>query len=169
VKNAAALTMTTILVLGGVTLFRGGVPATAQTDQSGWLEGTVVSKDGEVITNSVYSGLGGATIRGVRQGGGNFEVTSNYKMGGLFSVRDLKPGIYEISVTNGVVRGVKHCPQRVFGVLVKPGVRTVLNVKLERGDTLEEIGEPVVATQPAITVSEELARLQRQIDELKKR
>lgn len=169
-RTPAPLLCSAVVTYAAFLLLRGGVPATAQqAAPTGWLEGTVVSTDGKVINNPTFNGPGGAFIRGLRQGGGTFEVTSDYKMGGLFSVRDLKPGIYEVSISNGVVNGVKHRPQRIFGVVVKPGARTVLEVKLERGETLEEIGEPAVSTQPAIIISEELARLQRQIDELKKR
>ena len=70
----------------------------------------------------------------------------------------------------------EHRPQRIFGVVVRPGVRTLLNVVLEKGSTLQEIGRPVVATEPVVVFSQELTKLQRQfarlqaeVDSLKRR
>jgi hypothetical protein len=57
----------------------------------------------------------------------------------------------------------------VSGVAVEAGKRTVLNVKMEAGKELQEIGKPATTTQKFVVVSEELERLQAQIDELKKK
>jgi hypothetical protein len=60
-------------------------------------------------------------------------------------------------------------PIHIFGVVVESGKRTVLNLKMHTGMDLEEIGKPAVAMEKFIVLSDELERLQAQIDELKKK
>jgi hypothetical protein len=81
-------------------------------------------------------------------------------MDGLFGVRNLKPGIYEIHVHG--ING--HRPLRIMGVMVKPGTNT-LNINLTEGTDLEEQGAPVVARKPVLVIAEELERLHKQISE----
>jgi hypothetical protein len=90
-------------------------------------------------------------------------------MGGLYALRNLPPGVYEVSVLDAYIGPAKFRPQRLHSVLVKPGVRTVLNITMQPGETLQEIGKPVVVAEPAIIVSEELARLRREIAALRAR
>ena len=60
-------------------------------------------------------------------------------------------------------------PLRVWGIMIKPGVRSLQNLTVHNGEAVEEIGQPEVATQKVIIISQELARLQAQIDEFKKK
>ena len=138
---------------------------------TGWLEGTITATDGKVLRNhNNFSNNFGAYIRGTRQGGGTFEAYSDPRMGGLYSVRNLKPGIYEVFVPIAYdERLTKFRPQHLFGVVVRPGARTVLNITTEPGETLEEVGKPAVGSQPVVILTNELARLQKQIDTLKAR
>ncbi len=130
--------------------------STAQAQHSGWLEGTVLTAENKAVTNPYNCISYGLTLHEVRQGGGEFTVTSDKKMGGLYLyvAQSLKPGLYEISVMNGYTNnGDKLRSQRIHGVLIKPGGRmvlnTVLNVVMEPGEALEEVGKPVVSAEPA--------------------
>lgn len=148
---------------------RAQADATPQTAQTGWLEGTVLSQDGQILKNTRNYKTGGVTVRVTTDQGTTFEVSTDPKLGGLYSLRNLKPGLYEVTVLDAYIGPATFRPQRMHGVLVKPGVRTVLNVQMEPGETLQQIGKPVVATEPALIVSNELARLKREIEALKGR
>ncbi len=143
------------------------IPADGAT-RTGWLEGTVLDEQGDPVQG--VNSLQAPHIRGTRRGGGTFDVTSDAGMGGLYSVRNLQPGVYDLTIPS--VRVVtnqgdaSYCPQRIFGVTVKPGVRTVLPITLKEGDALEDIGQPET-TEQGLLVSQELARLQKEIDGLK--
>jgi len=139
---------------------------TTDTSQYGWLEGTITNTQGQAISEQRYSAAD-KHITGVRQGGGKFDTTSNYDLGGFYSVKNMKPGIYDITVEKGYIGQTSYCPQRILGVLVKPNQRTILSVVMNEGETYEEIGKPAVATFPATNVVEELAQMQKQIDDLK--
>ena len=147
------------------------VPATSDASSSyGWLEGTITNSDGQPISQRNLAG--GQEIKGIRQGGGQFDVQSDLNLGGLFSVKNLRPGIYDITLEKGWVGGqlgpqTPYCPERIFGVLIKPGERTVLKIVMDQGDTYEEVGKPAVVSAPATNVTDELARMQKQIDDLK--
>ena len=76
------------------------------------------------------------------------EAEPKTDMGGLFSMKNLPPGVYEVLV---------------HGVVVKAGVRTMLNVVVNEGAQLQEIGRPV-ATEQALIVARELERPRKQVD-----
>jgi hypothetical protein len=129
--------------------------AAQDQNQNGWLEGTVHTSDGnpkEVILEVFRNGKEVA------------DKLSDGYMDGFFEIRDVKPGVYEIRVK---LVGKGWRPQRIFGVAIKPGIRSTLNIVLNEGSGIEEIGQPVVATQPVIKISQELTRMQKEIDELK--
>ena len=88
-------------------------------------------------------------------------------MGGLYSFRNLKPGIYDVILPKGQIVNTFYCPERIWGVVVKPGQRTALNIIMDQGETYEEIGKPTLPTNPATNVTMELDRLQKQVDDLK--
>jgi hypothetical protein len=151
-----------VLILAVTTL-----ALTAQEPAAkGWLEGRVVDEDGKAIGDAAC-GPCGARIRLL----GPDKVAANSEMGanGLFSFRDLKPGVYEVLVDATRKGEVRHRPQRLFGVMVKPGARTMLDITVHPGEALEEVGKPVFVMQPVVIVSNALDRLQTQIDELKKK
>ncbi len=140
--------------------------ATNTAPQSGWLEGTITNSDGQAVSGRQYSPEN-KHITGVRQGGGQFDVQSDLSLGGLYSARNLKPGVYDSTLTTGYVGNVAYCPERIFGVVVKPGERTILKIVMDQGSTYEEVGKPAVVSAPATNVTEEMARMQKEIDDLK--
>ncbi len=140
--------------------------ATDPSSQYGWLEGTVTNSDGQAIHSDTYSN-DGKHIKGVRQGGGEFDVQSDTQLGGLYSAKNIRPGIYDIIISKSYVGNVAYCPERIFGVIVKPGERTVLRIVMDQGDTYEEVGKPAVVSATATNVTDELAKMQKQIDDLK--
>lgn len=137
-----------------------------QSPALGWLEGTILTNDGHVLSNLAYS-PGSKHLHGVRHGGSEFDVQTDNQMGGLYGARNLRPGIYDITVEEGYVGQTVYAPQRIFGIVVKPGVRTVLNIVMNQGEQVKEIGSPVVATTAAVPISVELAQLHQQISGLK--
>ena len=117
-----------------------------QATATGWLEGRMHYQDGKPAAPWCRVFSEGKEIKA---------VYPDKDMDGLYQFLDLKPGTYELRVP----ASYGHKAVRIWGVLVKPGERTILDVTLHEGQELEEIGEPVVVTQPAIVVSSELARL----------
>jgi hypothetical protein len=111
-------------------------PAYAQTDQAtGWLEGTVVNSAGEATsgrdlcrTNSFACDP--VTIKVL--GPSRVQTNTDRSLGGFFSIRDLKPGVYEVLVpltyVGGKNDGVVYRPQHIHGVIIKPGTRTLLKI-----------------------------------------
>lgn len=148
--------------------FARSVVAQADPPPSGWLEGIVT-----------FDRAGGAPakywrVTAIDQAGNGLYTGVDAALRGLYSLRSLKPGTYEVTVTtNG---DTEYRPQRIFGVVLRPGVRTTLNIVLEKGGTLQEVGRPVVTTEPVLVLSQELVRLQRdlarvqaEVDSLKRR
>ena len=57
--------------------------------------------------------------------------------------------------------------KRYLGLLIKPGKALQLNVKLSKGQGVEQVGEDAVEYPNVIIVSEMLAKMQKEIDALK--
>ncbi len=142
-------------------------PPADSNSQYGWLEGTITTDQGHPVEEN---NMGGKQIKLIRHGGGVYTITSDPAMGGFYSNRQLKPGVYDVDVTRGYWDNTgsrPYRPQRILGVLVKPGQRTLLNIVMPEGDTLQETGEPATVSTSAANVADELARMQKQIDDLK--
>lgn len=146
-----------ITILGFVVLLRGPQTARAQggQQQDGWLEGTVRNENGKPTHCGIWYSLNGKDFALAFPDGAMAET---------YSLRNITPGIYEIHVSTDGYR-----PQRIFGVVVKPGVRSILNFTLHEGKEPEDLNQPNVPTQKVLIISEELAKLQQQIDDLKKK
>jgi hypothetical protein len=134
---------------------------------TGWIEGTITDTNG---TPPVIGGSLGVPIA-LKAEGNDVKSASNPSGGGFFAFRNLKPGLYEVFIdaAHPPDSGQPLRPVHVSGIAVEAGRRTVLNVKMQPGQELEEIGKPTMTTQKFVVVSEELERLQAQIDELKKK
>jgi hypothetical protein len=162
-KHVAVVALTLIALLVIIGLLRAPQPASAQNASGkGWVEGVVVDGDGKPISGMWY---GGARVKLRATDGKESDAASQPDTGGFFTMRDLKPGVYEVFVDE--VPG--YHPIHIFGYVVEADNRTKLPVKLEKGTGLVEYGKPVVPTQKSIIISQELAKLQQQIDELKKK
>lgn len=166
-KRIGISVMTLLAILVTFSLLRGAVPAYAQADESmGWLEGTVKDEHDVPLGGwhvTVYNSDGAAII----------STESDKGAGGLYTHRNIKPGVYEVRIQGGQnvgERGLELRQQRVWGVVINKGVRSVLNIKLKEGKSreYEEIGNPNVPTQPVMLMTEEIERLKAQIAELKK-
>lgn len=158
--------------LPGAAQAQTAAPATSTdtASQNGWLEGTITNNDGHPVQDGYMGTVTGKTIKLTRHGGGAYSVLSDTTMGGFYSLHGLKPGIYDISVTTGYcgnTGSTPYRPQRILGVLISPGQRTLLNIFMPPGDTLQEAGQSAVIFTPATTVTEELTRMQKEIDDLK--
>lgn len=142
---------------------------TAQVEQqNGWLEGTLRKSDSAPVDHRWIVEL---RLK-VKDGEEVTKTSPTETQNSLFSARDLKPGVYEIRVYRVIAAATDnegYRPQRIWGVIVKPGVRSTLDIILHKGNDLEEIGQPTVATQPVVFISQELARPQKQIDSLDSR
>ena len=137
--------------------------------QAGWLEGTVTTDQGHPVEERNMGG--GKQIKLIRHGGGEYTVTSDPAMGGFYSNHELKPGLYDVNVTTGFwgnTGSLPYRPQRILGVLIKPGQRTLLNIVMPQGDTLQETGEPAVVSAQATNVAAEMKQMQAQIDDLQR-
>ena len=162
----AALTLVTSAAYAQVPAASTAIPSS----QYGLLEGTITNSDGQMISQRNLAG--GQVIKGIRQGGGQFEAQSDLNMGGLYSAKNLRPGVYDIVIEKGWVGGqlgsqTPYCPERIFGVIIKPGERAVLKIVMDQGDTYEEVGKPAMVSAPATNVTGELAKMHKQIDDLK--
>jgi hypothetical protein len=106
-------------------------------EAKGWIEGTVLNPDGKPVW--AWDRMG--NTRKIRLVGPTALVTTpNVEMGGLYSFRDLRPGVYEVYIESSKDSERQYRPQRINGVVVKPGVRTMLNITVHPGDKIEEIG-----------------------------
>jgi hypothetical protein len=145
----------------------------------GWIEGVIVTNTGQPAAKFCAGQPNGfhscnqaeVTIRS--KSGKKISAMNDLDTGGFYTFRNLQPGVYEVFVSKTVqaVRGewVGYRPQHIFGVAVEPNKRTRLNITVNEGSALEEIGQPIIETQQAIILSEELVRLQSEIDKLKKK
>lgn len=138
-------------------------PAMAQDSRTAWLEGTVLDENGNTRGSELV-------VEAIAPDGKSYGGGPDESVGGLYSIRDIPPGTYEVRLSRdrSVARDKVTAPQRIFGVVLAAGQRTTLNIVTRPGDRIIEIGKPAVVTQTAIVVSEELKRLQKRIDELEK-
>lgn len=72
-------------------------------------------------------------------------TASDLNAGGLYTLDKLKPGVYNLTVEAGELNAKPYRPQRIMGVVIKPGQQTTLDITLHPGERLEEVGEPTVA------------------------
>ena len=159
------MTVFAILLTASGQIAHSQTTAISDASQYGWLEGTITNNQGQAISNNAFSD--GKHLKGVRQGGGEFDTQTDTRLGGLYSLKNIRSGIYDITIEKGYIASTPFCPERIFGVVVKPGQRTVLNIIMDQGETYEEVGKPEVVTNPATNVTMELAQMQKQIDDLK--
>ncbi len=99
ITTAAAIVT---LLLASAHFAKAQLQPTVDVSQYGWLEGTITNNQGQAIMAKGFMAGGGEQIKGVRQGGGEFEVQADPDMGGLFSVKNIKPGIYDLTLEKGV-------------------------------------------------------------------
>ena len=165
-KRLIAATAIITFLLASAHFAKAQLQPTVDVSQYGWLEGTITNNQGQPVEGR-QTVTRGKHISGIRQGGGEFEATSDLQMGGFYSAKNIKPGVYDITLEKGYVDQTPYCPERILGVVVKPGQRTVLNVVMDQGETYEEVGKPTFVTNLATNVTQQLEQMQKQIDDLK--
>ncbi len=158
--------MKTISKLTLALLALATIAKAQNTESSGWLEGTVVDTKGKPVWVLAY-GVPDYKVKAIPATGNPSEAEPKPDMGGLFTMKGLRPGVYEILVPATKNAEGRYRPQRIHGVVVKPGVRTMLNIVVNEGDQLQEIGRPV-ATEYALIVAQELSRLTKQGEQLQR-
>jgi len=160
-KSALAVAVATVGIgMLSVSALHRDVAAQAPAAQTGWLEGFLRNEAGTTVLSGRVSVL--------RNGQVVAAVDASRTEGGYYGFRNLKPGIYEVRATDPMWH--KHRALRVWGVVVKADARTSLDLTMEAGGDrpMQEIGKPTVETTPVIPLSQKLAHLQAQIDDLKK-
>lgn len=139
----------------------------AAEETMGWLEGTVKDESGNPLDKWVvqlYNSDG-------TEGPSTFSTGSQ---GGFYSIRNIKPNVYEVRIYTSIgyssERENELRQQRLFGVAVNKGIRSLLDIKLKEGKSrdFEEVGKPNVQTQKVMLLTEEIDRLKKQVDELVK-
>ncbi len=143
------------------------VPGVALAQEAkGWIEGSVLNKSGKVAWN-ISRQANIVTVRAL--GPSKLETHPDNTIGNFYSMRDLKPGVYEIFVSSTQDDALQYRPQHVMGLVVKPGVRTLLNIEVHEGrsDTIEEVGK-AVPTEAGVTLAEMVERLTHEVEVLKK-
>ena len=99
----------------------------------------------------------------IRADGQKVAEASAFPPNSLYSLRGVPSGVYEVRIS---ARMGGYKIQRFHGVLVMADARVLLNAQLPDGNGFVESGVPAVATQRIVLLSQELERLQREIDEL---
>lgn len=156
---------TQILILAAAAA-AGLAVGQSSADASGWLEGTVLDTKGKPVWVIAFQ-IPGFNVKAVPATGNPVEAEPKPDMGGLFTIKGLRSGVYEVLVPTTKNADGQYRPQRIHGVMVKPGVRTMLNIAVSEGMQLQEVGRPV-ASEHALVVSQELIRLARQGEQLQK-
>jgi hypothetical protein len=142
-----------------VWLVCGTLPhaAIAQDDQppaKGWLQGRLLLPTGQPLGFMASIGVAVTEIDGHRNG---ISTGPKSDLGGLYEFRDIAPGVYELTVGGGNVKEAHARPLRIWGVVIRPGVRSTLNINLKDDEDgsgkLDEIGQPPVPTVPVLIVS----------------
>jgi hypothetical protein len=161
-----------ICLAAAVPLAQPAAPAKAAKAApapTGVIEGRLLNEQGEPVTlNGIYP----TTITLVAANGKRETTMSDPPTGGFYTFRDVVPGVYEVFVEKSVIGMAgpdrkTYRPQRVLGVVVGAGHRTVLNLTVHPGNGLEEIGKPTLTSESALLVSDELRRLRADLDALR--
>jgi hypothetical protein len=152
-----------VLGLAAVSLVTG------QESSKGWIEGTVATEQGA----ATFVCGGAVSVMAKPQSGTGFKTNADSSLGGFYTLRDIPPGVYEIFVsasTTALCQGEPVAPVHVRGIVVKPGARTMVNVVLHKGQTLEELGSTSIqqsSSPKSQSLEQRLDELQKQIDDLR--
>ena len=113
----------------------------------GWIEGTVTNPEGQPIWSSTTLLVSGVVLTLKKSTGEQAAVQTDHLAGGFYSAARLKPGMYDVIVEKGTRYKTVYRPQIIGQMMIKPGVRTVLNITMNPGDTLERVSAPQIVTQ----------------------
>ena len=164
-KSTLAIVFVLFALFTGILIINKPQSALAQEAlKTVTLEGTIVDSEGDPLTNGnvMFFSTIELFLDGQRVGG--YEMQT----GGRYHIEGLKKGLYQMIVTaaDADVRK-RDRVKRYLGLLIKPGKALQLNVKLSKGQGVEQVGEDAVEYPNVIIVSEMLAKMQKEIDALK--
>jgi hypothetical protein len=114
---------------------------------SGWIEGTVTNPEGQPVWSSNGLLVSGVTLTFKKTTGEQGSLQTDHFAGGFYSAFPT-PGMYAVTVEKGRRYDNVYRPIIISQVMIKPGVRTILNITMSPGDALERVTSPAVETQP---------------------
>src|SRR5262249_3408955 len=121
-KEETMKTRTMMTIAAGLAAVLVAAPQTLRAQISagtGWIEGTVLTKDGRPVWVLAPT-VAGYQILATGRNGKLLLAEPKPDMGGFYSMKDLPPGIYEISVPATKNDSGRYRPQQIHGVVVKP-------------------------------------------------
>ncbi len=113
----------------------------------GWLEGTITNPDGQPVWSSKGLLVSGVKLTFKKTTGEQGDLQTDHFAGGFYSAFPT-PGMWTVTVESGRRYDKTYRPIIISQVMIKPGVRTILNIVVKPGDALERITSPQVITQP---------------------
>ena len=153
-----------VVMAGNASLGQGKATEKPQTLPPGSVTGTITNAKKQSVSNAAALIKSGVMITaeeqqssGVRNpdafGRGIFgtgetsgrRAASDVNAGGLYTLDKLRPGVYNLMVEAGAINVTLYRPQRLMGVVVRPGKETALDITLHEGTGLEEVGEPMLS------------------------
>jgi hypothetical protein len=114
---------------------------------TGAMHGVILSNDGRPV--NLNAGTRGMIISIDRRGGRHYTAQSDPGVGGEYRVDNLRPGVYDITVPQGLIDNIYYAPQHIFGIVIYRGVDSVLNITMTPGANFQDTGTPPPTTQPA--------------------
>ena len=134
----------------GDTLEEAGEPTLSDPSlkQFGWLEGTIVTPEGRPVHSARALIATGVSVTISNASGKLGDIKTDHMAGGFFSIQNLHVGTYSFLVETGEFTGpTRYRPQQVRNIVVKPGIRTVLNIVMPEGTELQRAeAQPKVQT-----------------------
>lgn len=139
----------------GKALEQVGAPkgnSAAGLKQYAWIEGTVTTPEGLPVWNARTLLMSGALMTLKKSTGEQAPLQADHLAGGFFSAAGLTPGTYDLVIEKGrrgdQTRTVTYRPLIASRIVLKPGVRTILNLVMHPGGGLERVQAPPVSRQP---------------------
>jgi hypothetical protein len=114
----------------------------------GWIEGAVTNPEGQPVWSSVTLLVTGVALTLKKSTGEQVTLQTDHLAGGFYSASNLKSGMYDMILEKGTRYKNVYRPQIISRVMIKPGIRTILNITVHPGDALERVSAPQIVTQP---------------------
>jgi hypothetical protein len=114
---------------------------------SGWIEGTITNPEGQPVWSTKGLLVSGVTLTFKKTTGEQGTLQTDHLAGGFYSASPL-PGMYTVTVESGRRYNNTYRPIIISQVIIKPGIRTILNITMKPGDALERVMSPQMVTQP---------------------
>ena len=115
----------------------------------GWIEGTVTNSEGQPVWAAQGRGVSGVVITFKKTTGEVGTLQTDHFAGGFYSAFPLT-GTWTVTIERGRYYGKNYSPVIITGVVIKPGVRTILNIVVNPGDALERRTAPKLEIQPQL-------------------